>query len=183
MNDPTLWVMILVVVSFTLTAATLDVRTRKVPNWLTVPVFAAGLIFHTLTGGLSGLGFAAGGFATGFGILLVLWLIGGGGGGDVKLMGALGAWLGPAATLAVFLGSTLIAISVMMVLFFATLAQSGYAQARRRYFLRRNSGVAVAAGDPAYTAQRTRQRPLAYALPVAVSTCVVLAWQVLVHGG
>jgi prepilin peptidase CpaA len=181
MNDPALWIMVAAVVGFTLTAAVLDVCTRKVPNWLTVPVFAAGLIFHTATGGLTGLGMALGGFATGFSILLVLWLIGGGGGGDVKLMGALGAWLGPLPTLVVFLCSTLIAVMVMVVAMFANLAQHGYAQTRRRYLDRRTSGVAVVAGDPVYTARRSRRRPLAYALPVAVSSCLVLAWQVLLH--
>lgn len=183
MNDLTLWLFVAVVAVFILTAAVLDVRTRRLPNWLTVPMFAAGLLFHGITGGWSGLGFALGGFATGFGILLVLWLIGGGGGGDVKLMGALGAWLGPLLTVMVFLGSTVIALAAMMALFFATLVQHGFSQARRRYFVRPHAAVAVAAGDPSYTAQRVRKRPMAYALPVAVSTCLALAWHVLVQLG
>ena len=98
------------VAGFTLTAAVCDYRTKKLPNWLTVPAFAAGLVFHVVSGAmhhgfsgsLSGLLFALGGFATGFGILLVLWLIGGGGAGDVKMMGALGGWLGATMTLYVF---------------------------------------------------------------------------------
>jgi len=84
-------VFVLVVGAFTAVAAVSDLRTRRLPNWLTVPAFAAGLLAHTVVNGFAGLGFALLGFATGFGLLLVLWLIGGGGGGDVKLMGALGA--------------------------------------------------------------------------------------------
>jgi prepilin peptidase CpaA len=43
---------------------------------------------------MPGLNDAGLGFLIGFGTLLVLWVIGGGGGGDVKLMGALSVWLG-----------------------------------------------------------------------------------------
>ena len=90
------------VVIFTAVAAYIDWKTRKLPNVLTVSFFLAGLLFHLIhgavTGGWSGafgeLLFALKGFGVGFGILLPLWLIGGGGAGDVKLFGALGAWLG-----------------------------------------------------------------------------------------
>jgi prepilin peptidase CpaA len=57
-----------------------------------------------------------GGFATGFGLLLLLWVIGGGGGGDVKLMGAVGAWLGAFPTLLVFVGSAGFAVVCTIVL-------------------------------------------------------------------
>jgi prepilin peptidase CpaA len=121
-----------------------------------------------------------GGFATGFGILLVLWLIGGGGGGDVKLMGALGAWLGPLLTLGVFLGSTLIAVFGMLLLFLITLMQVGYSRARKQYLVRRTQGgVAVLAGDPAMAERRARARAMPYAVPVALATIFALAWYVL----
>ena len=92
-------------------AVTIDVRTRRIPNWLTVPTFAAGLLYHIIVGGWSGLLLSLGGFATGFGILLLLWLIGGGGGGDVKLMGAIGAWLGAPMVLIIFIGSAAFAVA------------------------------------------------------------------------
>ena len=100
----------LAVILFTLFAVVSDLRTRRIPNWLTVSAFAAGLVYHIATGGLEGLLFSLGGFATGFGTLLILWLMGGGGGGDVKLMGAVGAWLGAFSTILVFIGSALFAI-------------------------------------------------------------------------
>lgn len=62
---------------FTTAAAISDLTTRKLPNWLTVSAFVAGLLTHTVIDGLAGLGFSLLGFVTGFGILLVLWLIGG----------------------------------------------------------------------------------------------------------
>ena len=87
-----------------------DLKSRKIPNWLTVSAFVTALGFHYYAGGISGLLQSIAGFATGFGLLLVLWLIGGGGGGDVKLMGAIGAWVGPTLTLIIFITSTLCAV-------------------------------------------------------------------------
>ena len=91
-----------------------DVKSRKIPNWLTVSAFTLGLVFHLVTGGLSGLVAALCGFSTGFGLLLILFLIGGGGGGDVKLMGALGTWLGAWPTFLVFVGSAFFVVLIMI---------------------------------------------------------------------
>src|SRR5204862_7765310 len=94
--------------ALTLTAAVTDLRTRRLPNWLTVSALAAGLFFHAFLG--QGIAFSLLGFATGFGILLILWLTGGGGAGDVKLMGAIGAWFGWKWTLYLFVISTVLGI-------------------------------------------------------------------------
>ncbi|MFO1040400.1 MAG: A24 family peptidase [Planctomycetaceae bacterium] len=99
----------LAVMIFTGMAMVTDVRTRKIPNWLTVSGFLSGLMFHSFVQGLPGFQFSLLGFATGFGLLLILWIIGGGGGGDVKLMGAVGAWLGPTLTLIVFIATGFLA--------------------------------------------------------------------------
>ena len=84
-----------IVVLFTLICLVMDVRSGRLPNWLTVPMFALGLLVHTAANRWPGLQFSFFGFATGFGVLVVLWLFGGGGGGDVKMMTALGAGSGP----------------------------------------------------------------------------------------
>jgi prepilin peptidase CpaA len=63
---------------------------------LTVPAGIAGVLLHTGFGGLSGAGTGVGGAAVGFGLFFPLFALGGMGAGDVKLMAALGAWLGPA---------------------------------------------------------------------------------------
>jgi prepilin peptidase CpaA len=171
---------VLAVSAFTLTAALSDLWTRKLPNWLTVPAFALGLVAHTAAGGLAGLGFSLLGFAVGFGVLFVLWLIGGGGGGDVKLMGALGAWLGVRLVLRVFFISVVLIgtyVSVVLVLTFST---HGFLFLRRRYLAGTATGKATSARDEARRRQRRiRCRIMPYAVPVAVSTwlVLVLAWR------
>ena len=127
------WLPVVIIGCITLVAAVIDVRTRRIPNWFTVPVLAGGLIFHTITGGWGGLLTALGGFVTGFGILLVLWLMGGGGGGDVKLMGAVGAWLGAWLTLMVFLLSAGFAAFFSLMVLLGGLMRHGYRHIQRRH--------------------------------------------------
>ena len=98
------------VAGLTLVATATDLKNRRIPNWLTVSAAVLGLVFHVATAGVAGLWFSLGGFGVGFGILFVLWLIGGGGGGDVKLMGAVGAWVGPMNALLIFVLSPLFAL-------------------------------------------------------------------------
>ena len=78
-----------------LAACVLDLRSRRIPNALTFGAAAAALVFHTVTAGVSGLQTAAFGWIVGTALFLPFFLLGGMGGGDVKLLAALGAWLGP----------------------------------------------------------------------------------------
>ena len=163
----------------TATAAVIDVRTRRLPNWLTLSALAAAVLLHTLIQGVSGLGFALIGLLAGGGVLLVLWLIGGAGGGDVKLMGALGAWLGVTLMFYVFLVSTAVAAVAIIVLPAVGLLSRGSADTKRR---RRTSRSASRPASRKKTEPENAQRlPLfggliPYAVPVAFGTWVVLAF-------
>lgn len=71
-----------------------DIRTMRIPNLLTGAGFLLGLGYHGATAGWNGAGSALAGAAAGFVPLFLLHLMKGIGAGDVKLFGALGAWLG-----------------------------------------------------------------------------------------
>lgn len=79
-----------------------DVRTRRIPNYLTGGTALAGLAYQVSTHGLEGLGYGLGGLFLGLGLLLLPYMWGGLGAGDVKALAALGAWLGPYTTLYLF---------------------------------------------------------------------------------
>ena len=81
-------------------AAAWDIRSRRIPNWLVGIGLLVALLLQCASHGVaSGAWHWLGGFVTGFGLLIVFYLAGGVGAGDVKLMGAVGAFLGPAAAL------------------------------------------------------------------------------------
>ena len=71
-----------------------DLRERRIPNALTLGALAIAIVLRAPAGldavvdGLLGSGIA-------FGLALVFFLLGGLGGGDVKLLAAVGAFLGP----------------------------------------------------------------------------------------
>lgn len=72
-----------------------DIRRRKILNLVTMPAAAAGIVYHTVTGGFGGFGASLTGLAAGMALLLIPFLMGGIGAGDVKLLGAVGALKGP----------------------------------------------------------------------------------------
>jgi prepilin peptidase CpaA len=85
-----------------------DLTRRSIPNWLTGGGIAAGLACHLTASGWRGVELSAAGATLGFALLLPLHMKGAMGGGDVKLMAAFGALLGPAGVL---LGALLGAIA------------------------------------------------------------------------
>lgn len=80
-----------------------DVKFRRIPNVLTFSTMLVALLVYTLMSGWSGMLFSLKGLACGFGVLLLPYLLGGMGAGDVKLMASVGAVLGAADTLIAFL--------------------------------------------------------------------------------
>lgn len=74
-------------------AAYLEIKEKRIPNWLTFPSMAIGLLCGYFPGGIP-FGSALVGLVLGFGVFFIFFLFGGMGGGDVKLMGAVGALLG-----------------------------------------------------------------------------------------
>jgi prepilin peptidase CpaA len=78
-----------------LAAATYDLAVRRVPNWLNVSILIVGLVVRGMAGGPEAVGWGALGAAVGLAIGIVPFALRIVGGGDVKLVAAAGAWLGP----------------------------------------------------------------------------------------
>ncbi len=79
-----------------------DLRSRRIPNYLTLGTALAGLVFNCWSQGLPGLAHGVLGMVLGFTFLILPYLWGGLGAGDVKALAALGAWLGPKLTILLF---------------------------------------------------------------------------------
>ena len=94
----------LIVVAVAATAAAaIDVRTRRIPNALNLGVALVGLGIAAMGWGRVGVAMSLAGCAVGLGLMLPGYVLGATGGGDVKLLAALGTLLGPMATIRGFI--------------------------------------------------------------------------------
>lgn len=89
-------------------AAFLDIRSHRIPNWLTYPSWAVGVLIAGVTLGSTGVTNSIAGFLVAFAPMFLMFLGGSIGGGDVKLMGGVGALLGFPAGLNALISSILI---------------------------------------------------------------------------
>lgn len=83
-------------------ASWIDYKHRRVPNWLNAAIAAVGFAAQVYYFGFQGVWAGLGGALVGFATLIVPWLMHGMGAGDVKLMTAIGIWLGPWLTFLAF---------------------------------------------------------------------------------
>jgi prepilin peptidase CpaA len=96
-------------VLFALLAGWTDWRTRRIPNWLTVPAFFVGVTANAVAGGWLGLKASLLGAGLGLLVLLPFVLLRSLGAGDWKMAGALGAFVGPRSLADLLMGSILVA--------------------------------------------------------------------------
>lgn len=85
-----IWIAILV----GLAAVIDDLARRQISNWISVAALAGGMGWQIGQSAWMGVLYGLGGAAAGFGVFLIFYLLGGMGGGDVKLMAGFGALLG-----------------------------------------------------------------------------------------
>ena len=175
----------IVVIAVIIVATITDVRTLKVHNLLTLPLLACGLIYHWMSGGLDGLTMAFAGAAWGFALLLVPYMLGGMGAGDVKLIAAIGAWLGTGpltAVLAVGLFAT--AIYSLAMLFMQGRLGDAWHTMKLVVFRCRCAMSASPAGDDfervhdmAKTAEG-RRRLIPFSAMVGVGVLATMTWDI-----
>jgi prepilin peptidase CpaA len=168
-----------------LVAAVTDLWKFKVHNVLTLPLVLSGLLYHWLGEGLPGLAASVVGATFGFLVFFPFYLRGGIGGGDVKLMAAVGAWLGLPLTFFVFIVSSLAAGVYAVVLIIAhgswrrtlvKLQAAGSPLAARGQHLGAEDRVEVAV-----SAAERRKNCIPFAAMVAVGVIGTLAWLLLEH--
>jgi prepilin peptidase CpaA len=149
-----------------------DMATRRIPNPLTFGAALVAVAAHGYAAGWTGVGLSLAGWLLGVAFFFPVFALGGMGAGDLKLLGALGAWLGPAAVVWVALYSG-VAGGVMAV-FVAAL--SGYLTKALTniwglLMYWRVAGVRPAPGLMLSSQQGPR---LAYAVPVLAGLVVTL---------
>jgi prepilin peptidase CpaA len=117
---------VIVVLIAALVTTVTDLWKFKIYNALTIPLLLTGLAYHAVVGGTAGFAGSLMGALFGFAVLLAFYVMGGMGAGDVKLMGAVGAWLGLPWTFYLFIASWLAAgvYSVVLLVVGRNLAET-----------------------------------------------------------
>jgi prepilin peptidase CpaA len=159
-------------IALVLAACVPDLRTRRIPNVLTFGAAIAGLAFHAVVGGWYGAALSAGGWVLGASLFFPMFALRGMGAGDVKLLAAVGAWLGPALVFWVAL-ITSIAGGILGLL---VALIHGYAGTALRNILALIGYWRAVGVRPLneLTLDHARGPRLAYAVPVAIGTMVTL---------
>ena len=86
-----------------------DLRSRRIPNWLTVSGLVVGVAMNVFFGGWGGLKSSLLGVLVGLGLLLPFVLLRSLGAGDWKLAGAVGSFAGPGLLIDLLIGSIFVA--------------------------------------------------------------------------
>jgi prepilin peptidase CpaA len=149
-----------------------DLRTRRIPQVLTLGGALAAVVFHSVNGGSNAGVASAAGWFVGIAIFFLPFALGGLGAGDVKLLGAIGAWLGPmnAIWVGLYAGAAGGILAIFVALTKGYLIQAvGNVGVMLAYW--RLHGIKPL---PEITLEHSRGPRLAYAVPIFAGTVATL---------
>lgn len=96
-------------------ASYFDIKERRIPNILTLPVILWGLVSASIISGFNGFQFSLFGFLVGMAVFFIPFALNFMGAGDVKLMGVVGALMGWKFTMSALLYAALAGGVVVLV--------------------------------------------------------------------
>ena len=159
-------------------AAVIDLRARRIPNWLNLTLILSGLVASWVGASMLTPWEAFSGLLVGLALPFLLFAIRAIGGADVKLLAGVGAWMGIKPLLLIILAEAVIGMIIVLV---QCLVQG------RLPTLFRNSAVLVlnfahlkdvglAHLEATGAECRSVDRPLPYAVPVLLAFVLVVSW-------
>lgn len=149
-----------------------DLRTRRIPNQLTLSAALVAIVFRTAIGGGTAFADSALGWLAGIALFIVPFALRGMGGGDVKLLGALGAWLGPFDVLwvALYTGVAGGVLAIVIAWWHGYLTQA----LRNVWLLLCHWKVFGVRAAPELTLETSSAPKLAYAVPILLGTVAAI---------
>jgi len=167
-------ILILFLTIILLIAAITDIRFQKIPNWLTYPAMILAITYHTGMNGAGGLLFSVEGLGLGTAIWLLPYIMGGMGAGDAKLMGAVGALIGPKE---VFIASLFTAVTGGIYALII-LALHGYLKENaKRYGIMLKTFLLTRNLVYIPPSERKNNPKLCYGIAIALGTLTSLFWR------
>ncbi|WML59144.1 prepilin peptidase [Neobacillus sp. PS2-9] len=149
-----------------------DVKSRKILNIVTLPAILFAFVYYLSFQGLDGFLFSGKGFLVGLGLLILPYMLGGMGAGDVKLMASIGALMGTSFVFYSFIYTALIGGLIAVVLI---VKQKGFVNMIKTFlfaivFIRSNLGsIHLANGN-----QSSISFP--YGIAIVLGTLCSLIW-------
>ncbi len=161
-------------------AAVIDFRVQKIPNLLTFPTMILALACHGVMNGMDGLLFSSGGLLVGVAIFVLPYLMGGMGAGDAKLMGAVGAVLGPRGVFNAAVFTAIIGGIYALVLLLV------YHRVGRGLITRSATTLKIFVGTGQFIripeAENEEKPKLCYGIAIASGALFTIWWQLSNHG-
>jgi prepilin peptidase CpaA len=153
-------------------AVPFDVRTRRIPNALNLGAAAAAVCFAFVHAGLPGLTTALAGWFLAAALFFPFFAVGGMGAGDVKLLAAIAAWLGPLdAIYLAFFSSLAGGVAALVV---SVKRGHGRLAVSNIWLMFAHWRVVGLRPVPGLTLRDSRAPRLAYAVPIAIGALFTL---------
>ena len=149
-----------------------DLYSRRIPNYVTFGSALLALGYGVVNGGWAGFGVALAGWMLGVALFLPFFALRGMGAGDVKLLAALGAWIGPIALFSLtFYTAMAGGVMALVVILWQRKLASTF---RNIWLLLCHWRVAGVKPLAELTLENKNAPRLAYGLPIAVGAMVTI---------
>ncbi|WP_026575994.1 A24 family peptidase [Bacillus sp. UNC438CL73TsuS30] len=163
---------IIVLVIMLLISLITDIKNRKILNSVTLPSILIAFLYHLISNGFGGLLFSGKGFLVGLGLLIIPYLLGGMGAGDVKLLAAIGSLMGTIFVFYSFIYTALIGGAIALVLI---IKKKGFINIIKStlfnvVFFRNDLGSMIIAKD------KESIISFPYGVPIVLGTLCTLVW-------
>ena len=176
-----LFISLLPLIVLLVLASIIDARRRIIPNWLNLVLLIGGLFQAIAYGTPVSISQALLGVLCGFGIVFIPYCLGAMGGGDLKMLAGIGAWLGPLATLQVYLVAAVAGMIIVIVQCFFTgrltqlVKNSTLIIANFANYSQVGKAQVMATGQ----SMKSVDKPLPYAVPTLLGVVVTLAMNLI----
>lgn len=157
-------------------AALVDLKSRKIPNLITLPSILIALIYHSAVNGMDGFIFGLAGMFVGIALMILPYLLGGAGAGDAKLLGAIGAVIGVHNVLQAFIYIAFTGLGSLILLLIFKRKQYGIYFMRHIIMIKAVLYTGKIFHVPALP-EETQASKISYGAIIALGTIVYIVFQ------